>query len=271
MELQELYDRIGLPPEIVSKLNGIQKETDVTQLEDCLGRLMEMQTAWEAYQELSERLGEDPGQFKMLYCQLECARRAYDRYEQRQIPAEIYRETMKCFTRFLEECKKKHGQMFFDRGWWTFRQISLNIFRIGALEYQPDRYEGKPVISIHIPSDADFNAAAVDVSLKQAVSFFQTYFGETDYENYICSSWLLSPALTPLLSEGSRILSFQRRFEVKEVKPEGKEYVEWLYQAPADTPAENLPAVTSLQKKVKELVLRGGSVGSALGVLRPDA
>ena len=36
---------------------------------------------------------------------------------------------MKCFTRFAKECKKKNGAYFFDRGWWTYRQISMKLLK----------------------------------------------------------------------------------------------------------------------------------------------
>ncbi|MCI9506705.1 MAG: DUF5596 domain-containing protein [Oscillospiraceae bacterium] len=32
----------------------------------------------------------------MLYCQLECARRVYDRYQEKHIPEAVFASTMKC-------------------------------------------------------------------------------------------------------------------------------------------------------------------------------
>lgn len=51
---------------------------------------------------------------------------------------------------------------------------------------------------------------------------------------------------------------------------EDKSYLEWLFQAPADTEHRNLPSMTGLQKKVKELLINGGKIGSAYGVMRRD-
>ena len=58
--------------------------------------------------------------------------------------------------------------MYFDRGWWAYRQTSMQIFRLGVLEYEFDRLEGESVIALHIPSDARLTAEAVDRSLEQA-------------------------------------------------------------------------------------------------------
>ena len=46
-----------------------------------------------------------------------------------------------------------------------------------------------------------------------------------------------------------------------------REYIEWLFQVPSNTDNESLPAETRLQKRVKELLLNGGTVGCAYGIL----
>lgn len=268
MELQELYDLIGLQTEMVQKLRLVSGKIDLQQIDLYLEQLMDMKTAIQSYEYLKTLFAEDKDNIKMLYCQLECARRAFDKYREKQIIPNIYIDTMKCFTRFAEECKKKNGRMFFDRGWWTYRQISMNIFRIGELEYQFEEYEGENVIEIHIPSDADLSKKAVDHSLKQAKMFFHTYYSDYEYEKFTCNSWLMSPILKSLLTEKSNILSFQRRFDIIQENKEDKEYIEWLFQVPVDTNYKNLSAVTSLQKKVKELLLKGGTVGSAYGIMK---
>lgn len=267
MELQELYALIELQPEAVQKLEQIGGDIDLSQIDLYLEQLTDISTAAQSYKELKAFLGEDEGNFKMLFCQLECARRIFDRYQEKHISESIYVDTMKCFTRFIEESNKKNGQMLFDRGWWTYRQTSMNIFRIGTLEYQFGKYEGKNAVILHIPSDADLSKEAVDHSLEQAEIFFQTYDGGYEYDTYTCNSWLLSPALEPLLSEKSNILSFQKRFDIVWEDREDKGYIEWLFQVPVDTQAKELPAVTGLQKKVKELMLNGGTVGCAYGIM----
>lgn len=271
MELQELYSLIDLPAEMLQKLNRISEKIDLKQMDGYLEPLLDRKTAHQAYRQLRSLLEEDPDNMKMLYCQLECARRVFDRYQEKHIARTVYIDTMKCFTRFAEECKKKNGRMFFDRGWWTYRQISMEIFRIGELEYQLEEDRGEKAIGIHIPSDADLSKEAVDDSLRQAEVFFHTYYGDYAYEKYTCHSWLLSPVLRPLLPEQSNILSFQNRFDLIQEDQEDQEYIEWLFQVPADTDDKNLPEVTSLQKRVKELLLNGGSVGAAYGVMKNNS
>lgn len=271
MEREQLYQLIDLQPEIVERLHKTGKEMDLKQAEPWLEGMLEGERAARSYDGLKELLGEDADQIKMLYCQLECARRAYDGYREKQIEESIYRDTMKCFPRFLGECRRRNGRMYFDRGWWTWRQISMRLFRIGALEYEFAEHEGGNAIAIHIPSDADLSWEAVEDSLKQAGLFFQAYYPEYEYEKYTCDSWLLSPALQPFLASDSHILSFRNRFTILREENESRDYMEWLFRVPADTAYEKLPEETSLQRQVKELLLQGRNTGTAYGMMEAGA
>lgn len=267
MERKELYGLIGLQEEVICRLQAVGDAVDLVQMDPLLESLMDQETMVEAYNELKSVLAEDEEQMGMLYCQLECARRVFDRYQQKGISKAVYADTMKCFTRFLEECRKKNGRMFFDRGWWTYRQINMRIFRIGALEYEFGDMEEPGTVAVHIPSDADLSEASVDQSLAEARKFFGAFYPDYQYDKYICDSWLLSPVLRRLLPEGSRIMAFQDRFRIAEVKEDSREYIEWLFQAPLETADEDLPVQTSLQRKARELMLAGGNIGSAYGIL----
>lgn len=268
MEIQELYQLIDLQPEVVQSLQAVSKEVDLGKLEPCLVQLTDRRSAEWAYNNLISRLGEDEGSMKMLYCQLECARRVFAGYQEKQIEQSVYVDTMKCFTRFLKECMEKNGRMFFDRGWWTYRQLSMELFRIGALEYQFQEYEGAKAIALHIPSDADMTSMSIDSSLEQAQRFFQAHYRDYVYDKYVCDSWLLSPALRTLLSETSRIAAFQNRFTIVQADPEGRDFMEWLFKVPEDSDFDKLPERTSLQRKAKKFLLEGGKIGEAVGVFR---
>lgn len=264
MELRDLYQKIELPLEMVEKLIQLEKEISFTDVDEFLKEMVQQETAEKAYKELTDYLKEDNGSMKMLYCQLECARRTYEIYKKLQISEEIYIDTMKCFTRFAKECKKRNGTYFFDRGWWTYRQISMKLFRIGALEYELCK-EG---ISIHIPSDAELKKVQVDESLKEAKEFLHQFYPSYDNVVFYCESWLLSPVLENLLSAQSNILNFQKRFELTKVYSEPKDFLEWLFQCPENTAYEQLPENTSLQRSAKRWVLEGKTIGVAYGVLK---
>lgn len=271
MKRQTLYERIELQPEAVRRLAEAEKTVCLVHLEPYLERLTEFTTAESAYQALLEYLYADADGFRMLLCQLECAGRVFARYRQKQIPEAIFTDTMKCFPRFLEECREWTGQWSFDRGWWTWRQLSMRLFRLGALEYELRKEAGERTVALHIPSDADLSQEAVDASLSQAAAFLSRFYPEYENAGFTCGSWLLAPALAPLLPENSQIAAFQRRFALLGEKREDMGFMQWLFRVPQDAPWDTLPENTRLQRSVKQFLLAGGKLGAGYGILRKVA
>ncbi len=268
MNLFELCEKIDLQKEMVVKIKNNLPDINFNMIDGQLSKLMKIDTAKDAYDYLKCYVSEDEEHIKILICNLECGCRIYEKYQEKGISDKIFFDTMKCFSRFIDECKIRTGKCFFDRGWWTYRQISMNLFRIGELEYEFKRLENENVMGIHIPSDADFRNTKVDESLNEAKEFISKYYPEYNNCKFICSSWLLSPKLTDLLDPDSNILQFQKRFDLISTKPDEKEYIEWLFQAPADTDYQKLKEDTSLQRKVKQLLLKGDNIGSGFGIMK---
>lgn len=268
MNAKELYRLIGIPEEVVAKLDSCAESLQVKRVEPFLVGMMERRSAADSYHALKDFLQGDEDGFQMLFCQLECVRRIHETYRERQIPEAIFVETMKCFQRFLRETGERTGRIYFDRGWWTYRQTSMRMFRLGELEYEPYESEEGKSIRIHIPSDASILPARVDDSLRQAREFMRRYEPAYADVKYACSSWLLSPVLEELLPEQSNIRAFQRRFAIERVDAEDREYMQWLFQAAEDAEPSNLPERTRLQSAAKQRILQGENIGSAYGVLK---
>ena len=267
MELKELCKGIQLPEKACGRVFEEYERVNLAEMDRQLNSLMERKTAEKAYHHLVNCLGKDSDNMKMLMCQLVCACRDYDRYKELGISDEVYFDTMRCFTRFLGERRMRTGEILFDRGWWTYRQVSMVLFRIGELEYELTNFEGKDAVSIHIPSDAAFVPENVEVSLRLAADFIQRVYPEYAQAEYFCESWLLSPRLGEIVKETSNIAKFQKRFRIVEDLPDDKEYMEWLFGAKADTPVQELPENTSLQRKVRELLANEGNLGAAVGIM----
>ncbi|WP_026507676.1 acyltransferase domain-containing protein [Butyrivibrio sp. MC2013] len=270
MEVSELVGLIELPYQMREPLTaaGEYVRNHYSEIEPYLNKLSDRNTMEEGNNELIKVLREDPGSFKILYCHLLMAVKSHDRYVISGIPDKIFIDTMKCFTRFAKECLVRNKSMYFDRAFWTYRQVSMNLFRLGELEYEICSDRGSDVISIHIPSDADLNDEKLDMSFKLAEFFFKSYFPSYRIERYICDSWLLSPALKELLGEDSGILRFQSYFEILDFDESNLDCLEWLFRVPAGTAYELLPEDTSLQRSVKQMLLGGRTPGAAYGVLR---
>lgn len=268
MTWAELYERLEIPAAVIEKLDACGDLLQSEWVEPYLKGMMAGETAKETYEALEARLQEDKGSFKMLLCQLECARRCHAEYRAKGISDAVFADTMKCFRRYLLECERKTGEMYFDRGWWTYRQISMRLFRIGELEYELHSIGDEKLVHLHIPSDAAFTRENVDESLKQAARFIERYYPDYAQAKRVCDSWLLSPQLQRILPPSSNILDFQRRFTILKVDAEGREYMEWIFQAPKDAEPSGLSEKTSLQRAAKKLLLAGGNIGAAYGMLK---
>ena len=167
MELEILFREIELQEKMAERVMSVLPVLSGEEIETQLKCLMNIKTAPDALAHLTALFPDEDG-VGVLACSLLCACKAYKEYQKKGISDTVYFETMKCFTRFIDETQKRTGRLAFDRGWWTYRQISMQLFRIGELEYEFVEYEGRPALSIHIPSDAHFSRELVGESLFEA-------------------------------------------------------------------------------------------------------
>ncbi len=245
-ELRAFALRLDVPREAVENL--VYEEG----IEELILLLNDPLRAEEGTDELHEKLQPDEDGFRMLSAMLRAAARA-------PFPKEAetyYFPTMGAFGRFVRENFVSFGKYGFDRWFWTWRQTSGLIIRIGSLEYERTD-EG---ISMHIPSDADLSYAAVLRSVHDA----KRYLGEGEY---FCRSWLLSHKLKRLLPETSNVRRFRSLFRRFEYFPDDMGYRLWVFKDP-DLAPKDFPEDTSLQRKMKIFVLHGGKVGASHGFLR---
>lgn len=200
-------------------------------------------------------------------------------YRENGISEDVYFATMDCLPRFLRETRDVTGRWAFDRGFWTWRQTSGQLFRLGTLEFEycasplPETLAaGERVLSVHIPSDAVLKREELDRSYDWAERFFAGEGGVFCRcgapRAVVCGSWLLSPALEELLPEDSGIRRFAGDYERFSVQEDDQEFYRWLFGSEQPLPAANLPERTGLQRRVKARLLSGGKIGMACGVLK---
>ncbi len=283
--LKNLLKEINMPEKATGLILELDKQIPYDKLAQSLEAL-HIPGNWEkGLAALQLQLGEDPRGLRMLTVMLHLAD-TYTRsqYRAKGIPEQIYIQTMACFSRFLGEYRDAEGEIGFDRQFWTPRQLSLCLFRIGTLEYELLENRGGKVISIHIPSDARLTKEALGQSYREAKLFLAAFYKEWEETPMECESWLLSPALPKLLEADSRILLFQKNFMITKTDPEAADYLEWVYHY---TPGQAqkllerckdgivtqeiisaLPIRTTLQRNMKEYLQQGGKVGIACGILQ---
>ena len=269
-ELELLCHAIDLPGECRSHVRCFHQshgfEALLPQARPLLKALL-IPAAWDdALARLKALIGDDPRGMKVLTFMLVCCGETWDSYQSLGISDDIYIETLKCFTRFINEHLESYGTFGFDRDFWTMRQLSARLFRLGTLEFELTEDRGQKAVHVHIPSDADLSPQARHRSYDTARDFIARLFPAYEGVPFLCTSWLLSPALKECLPESSRILSFQSEYRVTEVFPDHDQFLTWVYKRP-DIPLADLPESTTLQRNLKKYLLAGGRIGEAAGVL----
>lgn len=267
--IQELCKKINLQDEITELVVAFDEAFDYGSIQSSMDKLFYRTTWNEGRAEIKKTFGEDERGIKILAVMLRCAMKTWDRLIALGMEESILVETMKCFTRFVDEHMESYGSYAFDRDFWTARQASGNLFRIGELEYELIDGEKKE-IGIHIPSDVRLKREIMADSYQKAKACMKEFFPEYENADMVCESWLLSPSLKEVLSEESNIIKFQNEFRVEKVDYENNDYMEWVFKRP-DLALEDLPEDTSLQRNLKKFLLNGGKVGEAIGILKEPA
>lgn len=267
MLLNNICEKIDIPKQLIPQIIDFAEENQNPTIKKLILELTEKKAKF-AYEKLSQLLEADYGNIKMLACYLIALLTVKEKYDSMGISEKIFFDTMGCFSRFIGECLEKTGNLAFDRAWWTYRQSSMVLFRIGQLEYEFLEEKNIKTVSIHIPSDAILDSVLIDDSFLQAKIFIQNHFPTFNNAEFICDSWLLSPRLKELLNENSKIIAFQRRFEIKTFNTQDKDFFEWVFKVPPETDYSLLSEKTSLQRKIKQLLLQNENIGSGYGVLK---
>jgi len=268
MDLRKLCEKIQLQKEIVIQIEEFVENYDIASLDYLIEKLRRADSSADAQQEL-EKLFADTAltNIPLLTCQLLAAARNYTLFQEKEISDKIYYDTMSAFTRFCEETHRYSGNWHYDRAGWSYRNASMLLFRIGILEYEFRTYKGEPMISLHIPSDTVFSEINLNKTFKLAKEFVAKYYPEHVNERIYCESWIMAPKLQKLLPETSGIIRFHKRFEpiVESLQPDC--CLKWVFHCNDQTPLEELPENTSLQCKIKKMMLAGEHLYGGFGIL----
>lgn len=263
---EELYEVVDIPEKVRDLF--IQWDLEDRPLADeALIRRILTRSEWgKATEELMAQIGEDPDHIRLLWEELRIARLQWPAWLRAGIPENVFRDTMRFATRYLKDALKAYGRYRFMAGWWFPRQLAMELFRLGTLEYELAPHEEGMRVYIHIPTDASLAPEAIDDSIARFRDFAAEFYPEVAESPLRCYSWLMSPVLEELLPASSRILAFQRRFRILKTEPEGMGAIEWVFPGYQE-PSEQLPEGTTLQKRMKAFLLSGGKPGLAEGIM----
>lgn len=267
MTHDELYEMIHLPEGVRKQLKEYEKQRKGELPTELVDKLFRRDTWGEAIKELQIFLGEDPYSMNILWEQLNfVCNYSFEEYRKKGISVDIFEDTFEFITRFVSPTRDINGKYRYDLAWWFQRQITLQEFRIGSLEFEFVELNNQRRVEIHIPSDANMSLKALCQSIKDFKTFEEVYMPNWLNVEIVTETWMIMPELEELLTAESKILQFKSLFDIDSVDYEQTWYMEWIFPGYTEI-NENLPEKTTLHRKLKEYLLSGKKFGIAKGHL----
>ena len=150
---------------------------------------------------------------------------------------------------------------------WGIYFIKIKLIEVGRLQYEYCNNKKGKYIKIHIPKGDKLLYNEVLNSIKNSKKEIKKYFEIENYE-YYCESWLLSKEITKLLENNSNIAKFQQLFDITEGKDAIKDILNFVYDLQQIDSYYDLPEGTSLQSKIKDLLINGKEIHIGIGKLK---
>ena len=150
---------------------------------------------------------------------------------------------------------------------WGLYFINIRLIEVGRLQYEYCNNKKGKYIKIHIPKGDKLLYNEVLNSIKNSKKEIKKYFKIENYE-YYCESWLLSKDITKLLDSNSNIAKFQQLFDITEGKNAIKDILNFVYGLQQINSYYDLPERTSLQSKIKDLLINRKEIHIGIGKLK---
>lgn len=267
MTIYDLVEIIGLPIGVKEQLQVCQENRKNEIPIDIKDKLFDRNTWESGIAELKEYLADDPYSMKILLEQMKfICEYTYDEYINRGISTEIFADTFGFINRFVAPTKDSNGKYRYDWAWWLQRQITLQEFRIGSLEYEFVDEENNRRIEIHIPSDANMELETLCKSVVDFLEFEKKYFPNWVGVDLVTETWMVMPELDLVLPSDSKILKFKSLFDIESIDYNQTWYMGWIFPGYSEI-NDNLPENTTLHRNLKKYLLSGNKFGIAKGCL----
>ncbi len=217
-------------------------------------------------------------------------------YEKLGIDDKVFYATMDDIRIWIDDHKQRTNEDGLYEFNWIWLHLSLNIFKLGRLQFQKFYYYNKTpynkngkslklgdkVLNVHIPRGEKLDISECEKSVENAKVFFKKYFPSYANDKFICHSWLLYSENSKYMNENSNILKFGKMFDIVSEKESPEQALLWLfgYKTKNRELLKNksekgvyldtsiLKCDTNLQKSAIEYINGGGTLGDAFCVLK---
>lgn len=183
----------------------------------------------------------------------------------------------------MRACESLFGVVGTHVFYWYVRFFELRLFGLGRLQFELKSYDGEKyehngktvnpgdkILNVHIPADGTpLEEKAANASYREARKLFCTLLGVSDIP-FCCTSWLLYSKNREFLDPKSNIVKFMNRYDIikeESLRKDRNDAIPFLYLVSKETPIEDLPEKTSLQRSYKKHMLDGGRMGIGYGIM----
>ncbi|MGN1328811.1 MAG: acyltransferase domain-containing protein [Eubacterium sp.] len=266
MELLEkiidLAKRLRISDDLISKIYDISTNKIESLSNDCVMKSFEYLI--------------DEDDITRLAVILNLANKIKAEYVSHNIADRVFYDTMSDIKIWCENNSNK-GLKNYN---WLKNHVTLNLFKIGRLQYQfftldnPTlSYELLPVnrdekvIYIHIPQGERLILEECRKSIDEADRFFKKYFPEYEFDYFFCESWLLYEKNIEFMKANSNIITFQSLFENVYSCQDDHQALGRIFGGKQEN-VQDYPENTSLQKAAKNYIQKGKSLGMGIGVIK---
>lgn len=200
-------------------------------------------------------------------------------YRKHGLPETVFGDMVKDLRCKLLECYAVFGiwgiaSIGWERGFFLRDRFALGRLQYECRAYPKESYgdtikRGEPALVCHIPSGEPLTKDAVIDSLTRAYHFFPQVRLDGKIV-VICNSWMLYPGYEMLFPADSNLACFRKIFHVVDQRHDPDRTDFWrIFDRPwsENIQWDSLPCKSGLQKKMRQYLEKGGTMGSGWGVL----
>lgn len=200
------------------------------------------------------------------------------RYIEEGIPEEIFFDSMTDIDIWAEDYKKQHGRYGLKEYKWVKNSIDMKVFKIGRLQFEliEDEViiqslkdmgirEKIHIINTHIQAGKALDFDECQESYNKAAEFYLKREGNNSLIVFVCDSWLLNSKLQDLLEPESNIIRFQKQYKIISKDLNSRQMEKRVFGSLEANP-ENYDAKTTLQRKLREALMKGEKFGTSRGL-----
>lgn len=217
------------------------------------------------------------------------------KYNKKGIDDTVFFDTMSDIKIWIDDCRNRTGEYGLEELNWIMHHMSLNIFRLGRLQFQMTKFNcadsyssngisvhrGENILNLHIARGAKLDTEACRNSLITAQEFFTRFFPDYPVNIFMCHSWLLYSGNKNFMSEGSNILKFAEMFDIIDEQETPQQAYLWLFGVKTSSikliahrkrfgtygDTSMLSSDTKLLCDAKKYIDSGGAFGDAVGII----